>query len=310
MRELLLINKFSGGGFGSKLIEEFLKNPEDGLTVRAIEFPLTDESRKEFETFDRVYVAGGDGTAGSVMGLLANSNRPIGFFPLGTANDLGREIRAPRITSFDACKKLLNAYRIAKDTPFTVWELKKGGTQTSSILFVNYFSLGFDASVACGFADLRKAIHAKKDAKFSVMWNRFLYTKVSFAKLLKFFSLEGVTLTADQKLIDFKLRTIRGLFFANVKSCLGLGVSNNVSNYSDEKIEVLEVRSVVNYLGMILGCRLPFISPKVLADASKIEISGLSPETFLQVDGEGCGPLGCDSLSVGVYGKVRILVLG
>jgi diacylglycerol kinase (ATP) len=131
----------------------------------------------------RCAVAGGDGTASWVLAALHSATWPAelpppacAVLPQGTGNDLSRvcgwfdhpgalEALSPSGTPA-ALLALLRAVEAAPPAPLDWWRLEVTGTADAdagdaacsrSVLFTNYFSVGFDAGVALSFAAARRA---------------------------------------------------------------------------------------------------------------------------------------------------------
>jgi hypothetical protein len=133
----------------------------------------------------RVAIAGGDGTASWVLGALHSAwptelpPPACAVLPQGTGNDLARvcgwfehpgalEALSPFGTPA-ALQALLRAVEAAPAAPLDWWRLEVTGAaadagdvarssaSTKSVLFTNYFSVGFDAGVALSFDAARRA---------------------------------------------------------------------------------------------------------------------------------------------------------
>ena len=94
--------------------------------------------------FDRIVVAGGDGTINQVVGQVAHTSVPMAVLPLGTANSLARELRLPF--------NLIQAARIAIEGPVIAVDI--GRLRDS--YFLLEVSAGFDAAVVCSVEKAQK----------------------------------------------------------------------------------------------------------------------------------------------------------
>jgi diacylglycerol kinase (ATP) len=98
LRLLLLANPRSGAGRAEDVVSE-LRAAGTEVTAAAIEeverFPTTG--------FDRVAVAGGDGSIGPAAELAARAGVPLAVIPAGTANDFARAVGLP-LDVRDACR--------------------------------------------------------------------------------------------------------------------------------------------------------------------------------------------------------------
>jgi len=89
--------------------------------------------------FERVAVAGGDGTISEVTGALAGTGAAMGVIPLGTGNALGRELGLPLGDLPAACRIIAEGHTRRIDVGVC------NGTA-----FAIMCSVGFDAEVAFG----------------------------------------------------------------------------------------------------------------------------------------------------------------
>lgn len=175
-RVVAFVNPNSGSRQGPAVLEGLLKllgedsvfdlsadsGPEAGLnralTVRGDPRPLT------------VLACGGDGTIRWVIeGILdrfAHSRRKppaIGVIPLGTGNDLSRELGWG--SSFDPNLATGSNYRLARRVrelthanyrALDLWHVSYGESEPKSEMFFNYFNVGFDPQVALSFHNMRR----------------------------------------------------------------------------------------------------------------------------------------------------------
>ncbi len=89
------------------------------------------------EGFDRIIVAGGDGTINEVLNGLNESSIPVGIIPLGVSNVLAIELGLPMGVE-KACETALNG---------TVKSVPLG--RTNDRYFCLWTGVGFDAEVVC-----------------------------------------------------------------------------------------------------------------------------------------------------------------
>lgn len=87
--------------------------------------------------FDRIVVAGGDGTINQVVSQLVGTDIPMAILPVGTANSLAREIHLPF--------NLASAARVAVEGPAVKVDVGRVG----DAYFLLEVSAGFDAAVVC-----------------------------------------------------------------------------------------------------------------------------------------------------------------
>lgn len=89
------------------------------------------------EGFDRIIVAGGDGTINEIINGLNGSPIPVGIIPLGVSNVLAIELGLP-LSLEKACETALNG---------TVKAIPLG--ETNDRYFCLWTGIGFDAEVVC-----------------------------------------------------------------------------------------------------------------------------------------------------------------
>jgi diacylglycerol kinase (ATP) len=140
----LVVNPKSGAGRGSDELAERLAGPGDDVTT----FTLDDVDAAASSGADRVVVAGGDGSIGSVFAACAESGASLAILPAGTANDFARAIGVP--ADFD------DALAVARDRDAphrTVW-----GATLDGHPFVNVASIGLAVNAAREAAPLKSKL--------------------------------------------------------------------------------------------------------------------------------------------------------
>jgi len=93
--------------------------------------------------YDRVVVLGGDGTVSEVASGLADSETPLCIIPVGTGNDIARNLAIPR-------HPIAAARLAASGSPRAIdlGRVETFATSRSVTYFVNVAGLGFDAEAA------------------------------------------------------------------------------------------------------------------------------------------------------------------
>lgn len=105
MKILVILNSLSGSGKGPSGEGES-RAEEITAAFRAVDIDAQVESPEvtdfsafmkqvEMSHFDAVVAAGGDGTVGTVAGVLAGTSTPLGILPLGTLNHLAKDLKIP-----------------------------------------------------------------------------------------------------------------------------------------------------------------------------------------------------------------------
>lgn len=99
MNTALYINS-SAGNFSNDLIAKindvFIENDQNIPDVYILDKTInSDNDANKATNYDRVIVAGGDGTLKNFAEKLIETNIPMGIIPIGTANCLARELNIP-----------------------------------------------------------------------------------------------------------------------------------------------------------------------------------------------------------------------
>jgi hypothetical protein len=220
-------------------------------------------------------VAGEDGTFSAVLGLPEAQDRDAACVPLGTANDLAREFSISRRLRGARCEEYPS---ILAHLPFracSVWSLLVNGRETP---FINYVSIGYEGAVVRDFADWRSRTTFRGRVA-----NRVAYTLFGLRHALT--CLRGLTVR-DERGDTISCASTTGIIITNIRSHLGMAISNNESDPSDEVIEAVSVRTVLGFPRMILaGLGLPTgLAP--LTRGKRLGIAGFPPGTPIQVDAE------------------------
>jgi len=171
---LLFVNKSSGGGLGTKIIEF-------ASTINRVHvISLPEESGSWFEDYRTYFgrddliivVAGGDGTVNWVVSMLESHSDffdnvavpPISVIPTGTGNDLSHMLgwggafeMEDRRTLEMTLNKICDSRKVKE---MDIWKVRYWRTDNNSLdeekIMLNYFSVGVDASIAVDFETCRK----------------------------------------------------------------------------------------------------------------------------------------------------------
>ncbi len=140
----LVANPKSGAGRSPDEVAEVLRGHGHEVTV----FPLDRADEAAASGAERVVVAGGDGSIGTVFAACTAARVPLAVLPAGTANDFARAIGVP--ADFD------EAVAVAVDPqarPRTTW-----GARIDGRPFVNVASIGLSVDAARDAAPLKSVL--------------------------------------------------------------------------------------------------------------------------------------------------------
>lgn len=222
-------------------------------------------------------IGGGDGTLGSF--LAKSLDRPdvtIGFIPLGTGNDLCRELGITT-SSVYRLHDYLNTLLDGSLEKLALWEWQHGMHHG---IFVNYISMGLDSYVVERFSTLR---HRDRFPfrNLGKLGNRCAY----LYEALKHVAVSLPTLELTYPTGHQPLPSASGILFCNVRSYMGLGKSNTLSNPFDTLLEACLLPNPLTYLKTMYPW-LPFKPPLFLGSHPQWEIRTLPPGLPIQSDGE------------------------
>ena len=141
---LLFYNPFAGDGIFSnyldKITEAFREKHMLLILLRANGEGLLDDffEHEDMETYDRILVAGGDGTINIVVAAMVKHDVhvPLALFPVGTANDLSHY--------FDYPEHMSELTEIARNDKYTYMDVGTVNGRT----FVNVLAMGMLVDVS------------------------------------------------------------------------------------------------------------------------------------------------------------------
>lgn len=273
-----LINPASGDGSGARLAHSLPRQFPHRVEWQFINFAELSEQLKWAAGFERVVVAGGDGTWSTVLTADALPDRPVALVPLGTGCDLAREFGT--FSGFFGAPwgEVVGRVALLEEQPLSTWNLHTGA---AVIPFCCYVSLGFEGAVVNDFARWRSA--ARQEHRESRLWNRCVYGWYGLRRSGAW--LDAVTVRADEE-PPRQLKRARGVLCTNIKSHAGIGIATRDADPSDLVIECVRASSALDYLRMV-GARynvLPALKSAVRG--GRLIVSGLPRGTPVQVDGE------------------------
>ncbi len=292
MRLFVLVNPRSGNGAGEALGRALSAHGQ----VHPICFDQLDAQLAEARSFDCIVVGGGDGTISSVLTSPTLPDRPVLPIALGTANDLARDLgilRALKGIPWEAIPVVTGSWM---SRPFATWQLTFDGL---TIPFSNYCSLGFEGATVADFHNWRAQSSSSGRAR-----NRIMYTFFGLRHLSS--RLRGLEVSCDSSAVKLE-RACMSLIFTNIRSYLGLGLSNATGSPADKKLECITTGSVLDYARFI-GASSGLVSPPAaLCSGSTISVHSIPPQTPLQVDGEAKQPILGGRLQITLRKVISIL---
>lgn len=305
-RLIFIINTRSGGGQGKHVIQALRRyacGSDPKVVIEELAFDTSANQCADITPEDTVVIGGGDGTISRMVDVLRGRGCRVGLLPLGTGNDLARELGVFARVRGASPEQLFSFYRAAPARPVSVFTLRYGTEDSSAVSFINYVSIGFDAKVVSEFARRR---HGPPWSHFQGVWtNRFAYGLLC----LRFWNYRlDKMVTVEGGGTRYQVGNARSLLFTNIRSIMGLGVSNERSDPGDERIECLVVERMQNYLAMVMP-RTKYLSlPPVLGAESCWTIWSAKHPLPIQVDGEARPEISASTFSIEVAGSLRIVV--
>lgn len=312
-RWAFLVNPVSGNGSGHAIHAAILEAlPRLGMRSNAWRCDFTlpgaqlvEQVKGLSRDYDRVIVAGGDGTIGlAIQGIVHGdaTNCALGVIPLGTGNDLARELNLLRAFRDGGLDELLGAFLLDDTAPLDLWSVNGVATM------VNYLSLGLDGKSTEVFARRRVL-----GGDHSVLAN-----KLRFAHA-------GVLSLRHHLPSDFRMRIHRGDSFQDVPLPRRRTVAVlNISHYAagllrvsgtrpdDGLLTIACIPSFPTYLGLLLRrfCFQGRIGPGTIPTwkADRLECFWTG-DVGLQIDGEGRRDLReCGHLDIVPASRIRVLI--
>lgn len=287
-----ILNRKSGSGAGRRIAR--VLDGHSQMEALSIDDLLERASEGTFggEGDIAVVAAGGDGTFSAVLGALSGTQVPVALYPLGTGNDLARELGVKRQQlEYYTFRNLHDAVHYSH----TVWELQGPSIQQR---FVNYFSLGYDSLVIQDFERIRALLPVR-----SRLVNRLLYMLAGFRNIAYGLNRHQVQIEDfdDEKVLCSYL-------FANISSVLGLGRSSHHSSSCDELLELIPIPTPFSYPLLIASEYFPRLGGRGIGSRGRWNFELREPTPY-QFDGEAPQtPLEAGSYTLGIAGRVNVVV--
>ena len=307
MKILCLVNPMSGNGAGRDILCRLQRLYRPGVydIVSEEMDPLRlDEQVQHLERYDFMLIGGGDGTISMLLPHIIDRPIRIGIIPLGTANDLAKEVGLYKLFDRHRLERWLEALAGMNTKPLSVWKLEWG--EGKGALFCNYVSFGFDAAVVSEFSARRKM---QACSRFRGVWlNRFGYVAAGWRSFKSGFVESAVVRGSTNLVWRTGGSSIRSLLFSNIKSVMGLAVSNPNSNAFDGCIEAMSVGTLKDYITMLARHKLPLFGGEFIGSAAEWEISGLDRGAKLQLDGEVYAGIWAPVFTIKKAGEITLAV--
>lgn len=303
-----VINPRSGGKRTAKVLrklKEYAICSENCSQVVELSREIRLDNIIEASAPDIIVVGGGDGTFSTLLPTLSNFNSKIGIMPLGTGNDLARELGISGKLQWNDISQIVKFYREAPSRETAYFCLQHGEQFSSSVNFINYVSFGFDAKVVEEFAQLRESKFLRS---IRGTWsNRLAYTVAGLMHLgARISSKNNVEIASKEQ--SHSLREAKSIIFANICSIMGMGKSNLRSLIFDEKIECVIANGVLNYISMLTQHKMPIFKPRLIGSSSSWGINGLPSGISIQIDGEPRPDIEGNEFRVSYGGSISMLI--
>ncbi len=305
-----LINPRSGNGAGLDLIKELgdvAGNYFESVEVLGIDLNNMDAQVKRAARSDLILIGGGDGTVSQIVNLLGPAKTTIGLLPLGTANDLARELGIVKMYKRAGLEGLLRYYQSATPRMMSIWQLQYGDDFSQRRVFCCYVSFGFDAEAVAGCQRWRRWF-----CSFPAVWQRsitrILYCVAALRQLFKSrYPIVQIRDLGDPG-HEYSFSRWRSIFISNIQAVMGLGSINFRSSAFDQVNELQIINSVFNYLHMLIGGASLFPGPYLVGSSKTWEIIGLPEGLAVQVDGEYESGLKCSKCRIASAGELPVIV--
>jgi len=315
LRYGFLINPVSGSGRG-RLVHDQLPDILDGLGLARSSWireltaskAVPEQARRILTECDRLVVAGGDGTIGQAMEGLRLSGRAdaaLGVIPLGTGNDLARELRLLDVFQRKGLRSLVSSLLEDRISPLDLWDV--GG----KAVLANYLSFGSDGWVTEVFGRSRDL----SGSRHSTLGIKLGYARAGIGSLARHLppSFHIRATLVDGSILERNLGGHRTLLALNVGSYAS-GILHPVRTRSDDGLlTLMSIPHLWNYPVLVATSAFPrlqgFFQRRMLPSwqVSSFEASWEGPNA-VQVDGEGRRDLlESGRLEVVHAGRVRLL---
>ena len=302
-----LINPRSGGRKTAEMLRQLKKYSHSNSSVIVDELnpsKILDQISKA-SAADIIVIGGGDGTISKLLPNLSGVRSKIAILPLGTGNDLARELNLLSHASVFNVGKLIKFYHEAASRDITYFKLEYGDDFKFKINFINYVSFGFDAKVVGEFAKLREG---KIWRLFKSVWmNRLGYALICLLNgNCKISGNPAFVIKNDKN--SHELSNAKSIIFTNICSIMGLGKSNLHSSLYDNNLECVVVNGIMNYIAMLIQYKLNIFHPEFIGSAPIWNLSNLPSAVHVQIDGEYYPDIVANDFRITSDGKINMIV--
>lgn len=311
-----LINQKSGGGAGERLLsslQELIAQGKLIATAHALDFAELDSQLELALRNERVIIGGGDGTISSVVERFVSSRFcdqiramptfALGILPLGTGNDLARELGITSVRHPVNLERLAERYSQARTQSVDIWQVLFA--DGSRRILCNYLSVGFDAAVVSHFANTRfRDDILRRGGKWG---NRLRYFASAVRNSLYWLSLEGVEISGSSGVVRHP-KWCRSIIVSNTRSIMGLGKVNRESDVSDGVLEVGVTRFIADYIRMMIASAISGFAAHPRGRYDSVTIRGLRSDDPIQIDGEPITGVNTSEISIAHATTLNFLI--
>ena len=286
---------------GARLLERLsiYSRTQPEVAVEALDLSNPASQLQRASEFKILVIGGGDGTLSRTLTNLKHTGSKLGVLPLGTANDLARELRIPRSIAFADPSVICDFYRSGEVKYLTLSAVEAENFRS---VFINYASFGFVALVTHQFQVWRERPFWSRMR--GVWLNRVAYS----AAALRHWPARLSAVVAAPEVQPYIVSNSASILFANVRSLMGLGSSNLVGSPFDREIECVIFNSPLSYLPVLLKNQPASLRPIVLGSSAEWSVSGLTQGTAIQVDGEPLGHSLFPAFKVSSFASLPLIV--
>lgn len=313
-RYAFLVNPVSGSGKGRsvfealpKILEELGVASDNWTRELTSHGSVVEQSRRLLDSADRLIVAGGDGTIGQAMEGLRRSDNiqaALGVVPLGTGNDLARELNLLKLFTIKGLKPLLESLLQDRVSPLDLWQV---GDQA---VMANYLSIGADGWVTEAFARQRNL----SESEHSVVGNKLRFARAGVGCLARRLPADfRVRMTlSDGTLLNRSLPGFRSFLALNIGSYAGGILRSHRTRSDDGLLTALAVPKLWHYGALAATGSVRSLHNLIQRTLPRWQIRAFEAAwtgpNAMQIDGEGrCDLVSQGRLAVTHHGRVRLL---